>query len=85
MENAVTKIANHNKTFAEQLINDFTTKRLQFIRHIEELEIEIMQFKSIHPRLKMEMSPVDFCFFVAEHDDHHILSMRSIQTGLKKV
>jgi uncharacterized damage-inducible protein DinB len=27
---------------------------------------------SLHPRLKRPMRLVDLCFFVAEHDDHHL-------------
>jgi hypothetical protein len=33
---------------------------------------------SIHPRLKVKMTPIDLAFFDAEHDDHHILKISDI-------
>jgi hypothetical protein len=35
---------------------------------------------SIHPRLKVKMTPIDLAFFDAEHDDHHILKISDIIT-----
>jgi hypothetical protein len=34
-----------------------------------------------HPRLQQEMSVVDLCFFVAEHDDHHLGAIAEIARG----
>jgi len=33
---------------------------------------------SLHPRLKVQMTPVDLAWFDAEHDDHHLLKMSEI-------
>jgi hypothetical protein len=30
---------------------------------------------ALHPRLKRPMRLVDLCFFVAEHDDHHLATV----------
>ena len=39
-----------------------------------------MNFKksSLHPRLKMQMTPVDLAWFDAEHDDHHLVKIQNL-------
>jgi hypothetical protein len=39
---------------------------------------------SIHPRLKVPMTPVDLAMFDAEHDDHHLLRISEIISLLTK-
>lgn len=35
-----------------------------------------------HPRLGQPMSVVDLCFFVAEHDDHHLATITELRREL---
>lgn len=76
--NAKTENANHNSKSLESLIDDFAQKRNQFINRLLSLDDETQNLKSIHPRLQIPMRPVDVAFFTAEHDDHHLASIREI-------
>jgi hypothetical protein len=33
---------------------------------------------AVHPRLERSLSVLDWMFFVAEHDDHHLAKAREI-------
>ena len=78
MSNAKTNQANHSEKKVEQLIRDFNSKRNKFISRLEKLDDKTQFFKSMHPRLKTLMRPVDVAFFAAEHDDHHLASIREM-------
>lgn len=80
MRNAKTEKANHNAKTLELLITDFQSARNNFISHLNQLDDDTQQFATLHPRLKLEMRPVDLAFFTAEHDDHHLASMRELLT-----
>ena len=36
---------------------------------------------ALHPRLRQPMSVVDLCFFVAEHDDHHLRTIKELRVA----
>jgi hypothetical protein len=78
MSNAKTNAANHNAKSITELVNNFTEFRNQFIVRLEKLDDETQKFESLHPRLQVMMRPIDVAFFTAEHDDHHLASMREI-------
>jgi hypothetical protein len=78
MTNTKTNNANHNNANIQNLLNDFKIKRATFISRMKELSDETQNFKSLHPRLQVMMRPVDMAYFTAEHDDHHLVSMREI-------
>jgi hypothetical protein len=40
-----------------------------------------LQLTAHHPRLEQPMTVVDLCFFVAEHDDHHLAAITSLRGG----
>ncbi len=84
MGNAKTYKANHNAAQLEELIGEFQTKRSQFIQRLKSLDDETQGFSSLHPRLKKQMRPVDMAYFTAEHDDHHLASLRQVIEQLKK-
>lgn len=78
MSNMKTNEANYNLTNTNHLLNNFTEKRNLFISLLEKLNDETQNFKSLHPRLQTLLKPVDIAYFVAEHDDHHLVSIRKI-------
>lgn len=84
MSNTKTYEANHNAADLEELIGEFQAKRSQFIQRLKTLDDETQGFSSLHPRLKKQMRPVDMAYFTAEHDDHHLASIRQIIEQLKK-
>jgi|SRR5688500_2558038 len=78
MTNAKTVGANHNQRTLNDLLNEFSDKRKKFTERLSMLDDDTLYFKSMHPRLQVLMRPVDMAFFTAEHDDHHIASIRYI-------
>jgi uncharacterized damage-inducible protein DinB len=78
MSNKRTYISDHNQKSIQQLLRDFKIKRYDFIAAFEKMGQAHHQFSLLHPRLKIMMKPVDLAFFIAEHDDHHLTSIRQI-------
>ena len=77
-QNKKTEIANHNNKTIDQLINELKYVREDFIKRFKSLNAEILNRKSVHPRLNQQMRPVDMAYFVAEHDDNHIEIIKEI-------
>jgi hypothetical protein len=84
MDNIKTKQANHNSTPIHVLLQAFINNRRRFVERLEKLDDASYQFKSLHPRLKVMMRPVDMAYFTAEHDDHHLATIREILRHLEK-
>jgi DinB superfamily len=78
IKNVDTNNANHNTSSIQELINNFSNKRSVFVSRLEQLSDEIHEVKSLHPRLKVLMRPVDIAYFTSEHDDHHLTSIREL-------
>jgi hypothetical protein len=78
MTNQKTNLANHNVSSLAKLMEDFHTARKNFITTLERMDDETHHFQAMHPRLQKLMRPVDMAFFTAEHDDHHLASIRRI-------
>ena len=83
MSNAQTEKADHNKNSIDFLLDQFSKARESFIEEFYNLPVQSLYHKAEHPRLKVDMKPVDLMFFVAEHDDHHLASMMEIIKTLK--
>lgn len=78
MSNAATEKANHNDRPVDELLQAFLTKRDQYISLLKNLDAKTQEFQSLHPRLQVPVRAVDMAFFAAEHDDHHLASIREI-------
>lgn len=78
MQNLKTEQAGHQEKMLATLMEEFRNVRHHFIQRFRALDDETLRFQSLHPRLQVPMKPVDMAFFVAEHDDHHLASMREI-------
>ncbi len=83
MRNRKTEESNHNAYSRAELIANFAAIRAHFISRLEELDDETQAFESLHPRLNVRMKPVDMAYFTAEHDDHHLATMREIFYSFK--
>jgi len=82
MSNQQTDMANHNDRTIGELTNEFDQKRKAIIQEYLELEDKVQQHQALHPRIKELMRPVDLMFFFAEHDDHHIASIKELKGEL---
>jgi len=78
MQNAMTEQAMHVEKSLPFLLDQLESSRRSFLDSLSNLDDETMYFESLHPRLNTLMKPVDLAFFVAEHDDHHLATIRFI-------
>jgi hypothetical protein len=72
MENRRTHEANHNDAESARLLATFRAERMEFVRRLDGYDEAFVQKTALHPRLQMEIRVLDLCFFIAEHDDHHL-------------
>ena len=82
LENNKTEKAEHNKTSIKDLLRNFSSTRNYFIVRLKGLSEGELSRSAIHPRLQKQMRPIDMAFFIAEHDDHHVMLMEMIVKGI---
>ncbi|HEX8060652.1 MAG TPA: DinB family protein [Cyclobacteriaceae bacterium] len=75
---AVFEPQDYNPWPIEKIIGLFRETRLSNIKKYRGLSDMHLSKGSLHPRLKVKMTPVDLAFFDAEHDDHHLLKISDI-------
>ena len=71
-ENRKTYTADHNANSIESILTAFRAERMAFVARLDELDEAFVKRTALHPRLQLEMRVLDFAFFIAEHDDHHL-------------
>lgn len=76
MENRATENANHRQTVIADILDRLRSGRQEFVSKLEALREEQVAITSIHPRLKKPMRLLDWSYFLAEHDDHHLARAR---------
>jgi hypothetical protein len=81
-ENRQTDEAGHNSRTAAELVARFRAERERFLSRVEAMDRAALSRRAVHPRLGQSMSVVDLCFFIAEHDDHHVASAVGIFAAL---
>jgi hypothetical protein len=78
MTNRATKEANYNSRQIQDILNEFRSARESIIRRLEKFDEKQAAITSVHPRLNQKMRIIDWVYFMSEHDDHHLASIRSI-------
>ena len=78
MSNAKTEQADHNKKSLPELLKQFSEARSKLINKVEDIDEATAAITALHPRLQKPMRLMDFLFFVAEHDDHHLAKIREL-------
>ncbi|MEO1258776.1 MAG: MarR family transcriptional regulator [Bacteroidota bacterium] len=68
--------AGHDEIPMEKLLSEFKVNRKKLLRMAEEHYDQFISASSKHPRLLTPMRMIDLLYFVAEHDDHHIATIR---------
>ncbi len=81
LENRKTHAANHNTRPIAHILSDFATARRRIVERIAAMTPVELARTSLHPRLQQPMSVVDLCFFVAEHDDHHLRTIHELKSA----
>lgn len=74
----------YNQQTVEEVIDIFRRARQANVKRYGELSAYELERSSLHPRLKVNMTPVDLAWFDAEHDDHHLVRINEIISQLLK-
>lgn len=83
MENRATEVADHRSVPIADIIRRLTAGREVLVLQLEDLKQDQVRIVAIHPRLQKPMRLVDWVYFVAEHDDHHLALARRAITILR--
>jgi len=79
MSNRRTYEAGHNDRALAAILAEFAVARLRLVDTLESAPDPAAT--SFHPRLQRPMRLIDLCFFVAEHDDHHLTIVSRMLAG----
>lgn len=74
----------YNKESMNEVLTFFRMNRVKNLDRYQQLTEEELSKASLHPRLKVMMTPVDLALFDAEHDDHHLVRIGEIINRLRK-
>jgi hypothetical protein len=78
MSPAVFEPQDYNPWPIEKVLELFKTNRLKNLKKYQSIAEGDLLKSSLHPRLKVMMTPVDLAWFDAEHDDHHLVRINEI-------
>jgi len=78
LSNTRTHQADHNKKSIDDLISQFVFIRNETLILLQQLGEKDIYKSSLHPRLKTPMRVMDLFLFVAEHDDHHLVTIKEL-------
>ena len=84
MSPAVFEPQDYNPWPIEKVLDYFRKMRDKNINKYKSLSDGDLAKSSLHPRLKVQMTPVDLAWFDAEHDDHHLVKINEIIFTLTK-
>ncbi len=84
LENRKTHEARHNERPIADILADFRSVRHRIVERLARMSPAELARTSLHPRLRQPMSIVDLCFFVAEHDDHHLRTIDELRSAFSK-
>lgn len=76
MTNAKTNAANHNGRNISDVLADFRKGRNEMMQRLRAYDEDFIVKAALHPRLNVPMRVMDLALFVAEHDDHHLATIR---------
>jgi len=76
MNNTGTEEAHHNETSMSLILERFERRRQSWVSELEELSDDAIVVSSLHARLGQKLRLIDWVYFVAEHDDHHLVRAR---------
>jgi uncharacterized damage-inducible protein DinB len=83
LENRKTHGAAHNDRPISDILAGFNAARGRIMGRLVRMSPAELARTALHPRLQQPMSVVDLCFFVAEHDEHHLRTIEELKS-LKK-
>ncbi len=63
------------------VLEEFRLKRLDFAQRVERFHRRSLEHAAYHPCQDRIMRPMDMLLWIAEHDDHHLASVRTLLEG----
>ncbi len=81
LSNQRTHEANHNQRSLRDVLAEFRNTRRLLVEMLGPMTITEYAWESRHPRLDQPMRLVDLAWFVAEHDDHHLVRISEMLEG----
>jgi hypothetical protein len=75
-KNRLTWETDHDARSAEDIISRFRSHRDELVAEMRRLSDAQISATSVHPRLGRPLRLIDWAYFVAEHDDHHLMAAR---------
>lgn len=67
--------ARHNDRALADLLRGFRAARATLVARLQEASGATLSHAALHPRLRTPMTLTDLAHFVAEHDDHHLVTI----------
>lgn len=79
LANRKTHEANHNANSIENILAAFRKERTEFVARLDSYDEAFVRQTASHPRLNQKIRVIDFAFFIAEHDDHHLARISELR------
>jgi hypothetical protein len=74
--NPGTEMAHHNDVPMATILGRLREGRLEWVRKLELVTEQDIARSAVHQRLRQPMRLLDWVYFIAEHDDHHLAKAR---------
>ncbi len=78
--NRLTYETDHDAMAAPAIIARFRAHRAGLVAEMDALSEAQIAATALHPRLQRQLRLIDWAYFVAEHDDHHLAAARQALT-----
>ncbi len=82
LTNRKTHETDHDSRKYKDLVKEFKELRAELIKILRNVDDKDLEKSALHPRLNKSMRIIDLAYFVAEHDDHHLVQI--IRSGNSK-
>lgn len=66
----------HRRRTVGDALEEFRLKREAFAHRVARFKDDVLNHTSFHPCQNKRMRPMDMLFWIAEHDDHHLATIR---------
>ena len=82
--NRLTYETDHDAMPAAAIIARFRGHRAGLVAEMDALSEAQVSATALHPRLQRQLRLIDWAYFVAEHDDHHLAAARQVINRLSR-
>ena len=76
--NPQTHEAGYNEKSIGSILSVFRAQRMIFVKRLDSVNPDLIEKSAVHQRLKIPMRLIDYIYFIAEHDDHHLAKITDL-------